>query len=718
MKRLGSRYQERAQELVSRMTLEEKVSQLLHNASAIDRLDIPTYNWWNECLHGVGRAGVASVFPTAIAMAATFDPELLFAVATAISDEARAKHHVNAARGNHAAYFGLTFWTPNINLFRDPRWGRGHETYGECPYLTGQMGATFVRAIQGDDPDYLKLVATPKHFAVHSGPEGLRHEFDARVSEKDLWESYLPHFREAIVEAGAWSVMGAYNRTNGEPCCGSQALLVDILRERWGFDGYVVSDCWAVQDFHQHHKVTSSFEESAALALKNGCDLNCGCSYAYLLKALEQGLVTEEQIDRATTRCIEARFALGMFDPPTQVRWTQISYDIVDCEAHRELSREAAERSVVLLKNDRAVLPLSSEVKTIAVIGPNAHYPASLLGNYNGVPSKSVTPLEGIRLRAPEGTRVLYQVGCWHQARDFNLAIEEAASFYAEAVIAAERADVVIFVGGLNPTIEGEQGDAGNSDAGGDRSDIQLPAVQRELLKRLHATGTPVVLVVMSGSAVSIGWERDHLPAILQQFYPGQEGGTALAQVLFGDTSPGGKLPVTIYSGNDQLPPFEDYAMEGRTYRFLKSEPLYPFGFGLSYAEFVYSGIRTVRHPVTIGDPVELSVLVTNCGPVAGDEVVQVYAWRDEASVRVPIRQLVGFSRLNLDPGESRRVEFVIRPRELALVADNGRSFLEAGMVHFAIGGSQPDDLSRRLGAPEPQFINVQLVGDRVELPW
>jgi beta-glucosidase len=718
MKRLGSRYQERAQELVSRMTLEEKVSQLLHNASAIDRLDIPTYNWWNECLHGVGRAGVASVFPTAIAMAATFDPELLFAVATAISDEARARHHVNAARGNHAAYFGLTFWTPNINLFRDPRWGRGHETYGECPYLTGQMGATFVRAIQGDDPDYLKLVATPKHFAVHSGPEGLRHEFDARVSEKDLWESYLPHFREAIVEAGAWSVMGAYNRTNGEPCCGSQALLVDILRERWGFDGYVVSDCWAVQDFHQHHKVTSSFEESAALALKNGCDLNCGCSYAYLLKALEQGLVTEEQIDRATTRCIEARFALGMFDPPTQVRWTQISYDIVDCEAHRELSREAAERSVVLLKNDRAVLPLSSEVKTIAVIGPNAHYPASLLGNYNGVPSKSVTPLEGIRLRAPEGTRVLYQVGCWHQARDFNLAIEEAASFYAEAVIAAERADVVIFVGGLNPTIEGEQGDAGNSDAGGDRSDIQLPAVQRELLKRLHATGTPVVLVVMSGSAVSIGWERDHLPAILQQFYPGQEGGTALAQVLFGDTSPGGKLPVTIYSGNDQLPPFEDYAMEGRTYRFLKSEPLYPFGFGLSYAEFVYSGIRTVRHPVTIGDPVELSVLVTNCGPVAGDEVVQVYAWRDEASVRVPIRQLVGFSRLNLDPGESRRVEFVIRPRELALVADNGRSFLEAGMVHFAIGGSQPDDLSRRLGAPEPQFINVQLVGDRVELPW
>jgi beta-glucosidase len=713
-----STHRERARELVSQMTLKEKTSQLLHNASAIERLGVPAYNWWNECLHGVGRAGIATVFPTAIGMAATFDTELLHRVATAISDEARAKYHANSARGNAAAYYGLTYWTPNINLFRDPRWGRGQETYGECPYLTGQMGATFVRAIQGDDPEHLKLVATPKHFAVHSGPEGKRHEFDARVSERDLWESYLPHFREAIVEAGARSVMGAYNRTNGEPCCASRMLLIDILRQRWGFDGYVVSDCGAIEDIHKNHKVTNSFEESAALALRNGCELNCGCAYAHLLSAVEKGLIGEVEITLAVERCMEARFALGMFDPPEKVKWAQIPYDVVDCEEHRALSVEAARRSLVLLKNDGGLLPLGDWVNRIAVIGPNAHHPASLLGNYNGIPSRSVTPLEGIRERAPIDVVVDYQIGCWHQARDYNLHVEDTKMFFPEAMIAAERADVVVFVGGLKPAMEGEEWDAAHSDADGDRTELMLPSIQRTMLAQLIKTGKPVILVIMSGSAVTLGWECESMAAIIQQYYPGQEGGTALAGALFGDFSPAGRLPLTVYKGLDQFPPIEDYSMEGRTYRFLREEPVYPFGLGLSYTRFAYSNAQLQHPEIRTGDGATLSAMVENTGEHASDEVVQVYAWRTEAPVRVPVRQLVGFRRIYLAAGESRRVEFHISPRQLAMIDDDGRSFIVAGDVHLSVGGSQPDDLSRRLGAAPVAQLKLTITGERVDLPW
>ncbi len=706
----------RVDDLLSRLTLEEKVSRMVHDSAAIERLGIPSYNWWNECLHGVARAGVATVFPQAIGLAATFNTGLVERVATVISDEARAKHHAHSAKGDRNIYTGLTFFTPNINIFRDPRWGRGQETYGECPYLTGRMGTAFVRGLQGTDPHYLKAAATAKHYAVHSGPETQRHGFNATVSVKDLYETYLPAFRDLVTEARVESVMPAYNRTNGEVCCASQTLLGRVLRGAWGFGGYVVSDCWAVRDINEGHKLTSTIEESAAFAVNQGCDLNCGCAFLYLTRAVELGLITESAIDQAVRRLLRTQFRLGMFDPVEQVPFSSIPYEVVDCQAHRELSLEAARQSLVLLKNEGGLLPLSPELKTIAVIGPNADDRLVLLGNYNGVPSKSVTPLQGIRERVSSSTRVFYAAGSELVGDGENLLPDQPTPVRArtEALLAVERAEAVVLCLGLSNAMEGEQGSAIHAELDGDRARLELPAVQQWLMEEVCALGKPVVLVMMAGSAVDLSWAKEHIPAILVQFYPGQEGGTALAEVLFGDTSPAGRLPLTFYQSVAQLPPFEDYAMEGRTYRYYHGEPVYPFGFGLSYSQFQYSQLQAMPDRVGSGSPIEVSVEVENTGQCESDEVVQLYLTHEAPSVKTPIRQLVGIARPHLMPGEKRRIAFTLAPRQLALVDEEGRFFQEPGRIRLEAGGSQPDGLSQRLGAAAPQSMVIEVVGERI----
>lgn len=699
--------EERIGDLMSRLTLTEKIGQMLFCAPAIERLGIPEYNWWNECLHGVGRAGLATVFPQAIGLASMWDDALMLRVATSISDEARAKHHENLRRDDHDIYHGLTYWSPNINIFRDPRWGRGHETYGECPYLTGRMGVAFCKGLQGDDDTYLKLVATPKHYAVHSGPEGLRHHFNAEASQKDLWETYLPAFHDCIVEAGAFSIMGAYNRTNGEVCCASPTLLTQILRETWGFEGYVVSDCGAIADFHTNHKVTETPEESAALAIKEGCDLNCGRIFDAAAKAVAMGLITEEDVDTCLRRLLDARFRLGMFDPPEQVPYASIPYEVVDCEEHRALALEAAQASIVLLKNEGNLLPLRKDLDAVAVIGPNADDRSVLLGNYAGTASRYTTAIEGIRAAVSEKTQVLYSWGCDHFGHEAR-ALGKATRGVAEAVATAERADVVIMVMGLCPALEGEQGDAMNSDAAGDRNKISLTGAQNALLAALHATGKPIVLVNISGSAVAIPWAQDHIPAIVQQFYSGQAGGTALASVLFGDHNPSGRLPVTFYRSLEDLPPFEDYDMAGRTYRYFEDEPLYPFGFGLSYTQFSYSALEVPKEAV-VGQPLDVSLTVKNMGQTAGHEVVQIYMHHDHLKVRMPVRQLVGFRRVWLEPGKSEKVTFHLEPEQFMYVAEDGTSHAAPGTVMLNAGGSQPDAVSKRLGAPETLDAVVKL---------
>jgi len=673
----------RAADLVSRMTLEEKVGQMVHEAEAVERLGIPAYNWWNECLHGVGRAGIATVFPQAVGLAATWNTELMCRVAVAISDEARAKHH--AALGPDGAsewYFGLTFWSPNINILRDPRWGRGQETYGEDPYLTARMGVAFVRGLQGDHPHYLKLVATPKHFAVHSGPEKDRHGFDARVSHRDLRETYLPAFQACVQEAKAASVMSAYNRVNGEVCSASKTLLQDILRDEWGFTGYVVSDCGAIDDICQGHRLVDTADAAAALAVKGGCDLNCGCTYKALTIAVERGLMADEDLDRALRRLFEARLRLGMFDPPEIVPYAQIPLSVNDCPAHRELAREAARQSIVLLRNDRNLLPLGRDLRSLAVIGPNADDMEVLLGNYNGTPSRSVTPLEGIRARAGASIQVSYAQGCG--------LVEDTEDGLARALEVASQADVVIMVLGLSPRLEGEEGETNLIDRSGDRRDLGLPEVQERLLREVVSLGKPAVLVLLSGSAVALGWAKANVNAILATWYGGEEAGTALAEVLFGDHSPAGRLPVTVYESVDQLPPFESYDMADRTYRFFRGTPLFPFGFGLSYTRFEHRGLEITPSAVRAGESVEVSAEVRNVGPVAGDEVVQLYVTDEEASVPVPIRQLQGFQRVRLEPGASATVRFVLEPAQMACFTDGGERLIEPGRFIVSVGGGQP----------------------------
>jgi beta-glucosidase len=678
---------ERVADLVSRMTLAEKVSQTMHNAPPVERLGIPAYNWWNECLHGVGRAGKATVFPQSIGLAATFDPELMYDVATAISDEARAKHHEALRLGNRSWYFGLTFWSPNINIFRDPRWGRGQETYGEDPFLTGRLGVAFVSGLQGDpSAPFRKLDATAKHYAVHSGPESDRHHFDAVVSERDLRETYLPAFEACVKEAKVACIMGAYNRTNGEPCCASPTLLETILREEWGFEGYVVSDCGAICDIHRNHKVTDSPEASAALAVKNGCELNCGGIYAALLGAVDQGLISEAEIDAALTRLFTARFELGMFDPEDQNPYAQIPPEVVNGPIHRNLARRAARESMVLLRNEGNLLPLSRDLHSVAVVGPCAMSFPVLWGNYNGFAGEMVTPMEGIVEAVGPGTRVTYSDGCKTTGTrpiregDVNRAIRDA--------------EVIVACLGYTPEMEGEEGDAADSDGGGDRRHIGLPGRQLELLQYLHNTGKPVVLVLAGGSPIELNWAAENIPAILMMWYPGEQGGNALADVLFGDASPGGRLPLTFVRSLDQLPPFEDYAMAGRTYRFMEEEPLYRFGFGLSYSTFAYRDASLGQPEIAPDGTTTLTVDVVNTGSVAADEVVQLYIRDVEASVPVPNLHLEGVRRLFLEPGESRTIEFEIGPANLRAFADDGTPFVEPGEFELFVGGTQPADSS------------------------
>jgi len=819
---------ERVSDLVSRMTLDEKVKQMLYGAPAIPRLGVPEYNWWGEALHGVARAGKATVFPQAIGLAATWDTDLMLRVATVISDEARAKHHDAARKGRHGIYEGLTFWSPNINIFRDPRWGRGMETYGEDPYLTGRLGVLFVKGMQGDDPKYFKTISTPKHFAVHSGPEPDRHVFDAVVDDRDLRETYLPAFRATVLEANAQSIMCAYNRFRGEPCCGSSELLQKILRDEWGFGGYVVSDCWAIMDFYTFHKVDKTAPEAAARALMAGTDLNCGVTYDSLGVAVRQHLVSEALVDTAVTRLFRARFRLGMFDPPERVPYANIPISNNDSKQHQRLAVEAARKSIVLLKNEGNLLPLRKDIRTIAVIGPNADDVDLLLGNYNGLPSNPVTPLAGIRRGAPRGTKVIYARGCsvaenvpsfelvpssmifteqngrkkagltgeyfnndrfegkpfitrvdpsinfnwwedpplrgmkvdsfsirwkgvlvppvdgryalgvrayggarlwiadsllfdgsdqhsvmtqsnnvmlkagvayavhveyWDRRADASIQLiwsPPAPNLREEALAAAKSADVVVMMMGLSPRLEGEEMPVEVPGfKGGDRVALGLPRVQEELIQAVAAVGKPVVLVLLSGSAVAVNWAAEHVPAIVEAWYPGQAAGTALADVLFGNYNPAGRLPVTFYKSADQIPPFSNYSMEGKTYRYFRGEPLFPFGHGLSYTTFTYSNLR-IPSSVRTGEHIAVAVDVTNSGRRDGEEVVQLYVSDLEASAPVPIRSLQGFQRVQLKAGEKKTVSFTLTPRQISLIDAESKRVVEPGSFELSVGGKQP----------------------------
>ena len=823
--------EKRVDDLVSRMTLEEKVSQMLDRAPAIPRLKIQEYDWWNECLHGVARAGVATVFPQAIGMAATMDPGLIYKEADVISTEARAKHNEAVRHGDFGRYKGLTFWSPNINIFRDPRWGRGQETYGEDPYLTSRIAAAFVKGLQGNNPKYLKLVATPKHYVVHSGPEPERHEFNAVTSKRDLYDTYLPAFEACIKEAGAFSVMCAYNSYLGEPCCGSSPLENDVLRKEWGFKGYIVSDCGAIDDFISGHKIVETEPEAAALAVKSGTDLECGDYRNHrhsvynpaLLTAVKKGLISEAEIDTSVKRLFTARFKLGMFDPPEMVPYAQIPYKENDSKEHRRLALKVAKESIVLLKNDDNLLPLKKDLKRIAVIGPTADSYKMLLGNYNGIPSKYVTPLQGIKNKLP-GTEIFYEEGCnlvekggaikplssemlnvnsrpglkaeyfknislkgkpffskidpisnsdlvrgamipdlkgvdkfsirWSgkikapQTGNFNFKVtgddgyrltigdkvlvedwsdhdmttksnhihlEKGKSYnfkleyfqssgrqrlyvswqllrndrFERALKLADKSDVVIFVGGITSQLEGEETHVDYEGfRGGDRTNLRMPEVQEHLLKALYKTGKPVVLVLTSGSALAVNWEKDNIPAIVQLWYPGEEGGTALADVLFGDYNPAGRLPVTFYKSVKQLPAFTDYSMKNRTYRYFKGKPLFPFGYGLSYTRFEYDNLK-VKY-MKDSNLVKVSARVKNAGDRSGDEVVQVYLKHLNASVPGPIQSLQGIKRIYLARGETKNVEFTLTAKQLAVVTDEGRYRFEPGKFEISVGGAMP----------------------------
>jgi len=831
----GLSFQARAADLVRRMTLEEKVSQMTDVAPAIERLGVPAYNWWNEALHGVARSGLATVFPQAIGLAATWNDSLLYRIATAISDEARAKHHEYLRHDERQRYQGLTFWSPNINLFRDPRWGRGQETYGEDPFLAGRLAVQFVRGMQGDDPVYLKTVSTVKHFAVHSGAEPDRHFFDAWVSERDLHENYLPQFEAGVREGGARSVMCAYNRLYGDPACGSALLLDSILRGAWGFRGYVVSDCGAIDDIYLRHGVRGSAAEAAALAVRTGTDLDCGRVYPNLVDAVHRGLLPESAIDTAVTRLFLARFQLGMFDPPERVRWARIPLSVVDQPAHRALALEAARQSLVLLKNAGGLLPLRKDLGTIAVIGPDADQWRMLLGNYNGMPADPVTPLRGIREAVGPATRVLYARGAdladgfpvlesvpstvlaradgrpgldvayfkgramrgaplfraadttldadwgagapradldpddfgvrWtatfrpphtgtyrlglvgtvkfqlylddslvvqsvYPTHDgefpdprvaqsdslrlvaghaYRLRVEGEESYgeaqlqllwgpphemlASEALAAARQADVVVLFLGITPRMEGEQMPVRlDGFVGGDRTSLDLPTPQERLLESIVATGKPTVLVLLNGSALAVNWAQEHVPAILEAWYPGQAAGTAIAAALFGDYDPGGRLPVTFYRSADDLPPFYDYAMTGRTYRFFGGVPLYPFGFGLSYTTFAYDHLRAGADTARAGDTVAVSVDVTNTGTRVGDEVVQLYVRHLGSAVARPLRDLRGFRRVTLRPGETRIVTLPLATATLAYWDPaTHRWTMEDEPVALEVGASSAD---------------------------
>lgn len=711
-------FHERAKDLVSRMTLKEKVSQMLHSAGAVPSLGIPRYNWWNEALHGVARAGVATSFPQAIGMAATFDDQLIHDIADVISTEGRAKYNEFSKKGDHDIYKGLTFWSPNVNIFRDPRWGRGHETYGEDPHLTGQLGIAYIKGLQGDHPRYMKAAACAKHFAVHSGPEEGRHAFNAIATVKDMYETYLPAFRDCIVDAQVEAVMGAYNRVNGEPACGSETLLVNILRGEWEFKGHVVSDCWAIKDFHEFHHVTENAVESVALALKNGCDLNCGNMYINLLTAHEEGLVTEEMIDRSVIRLMETRMKLGMFDKPEHVPFNDIPYELNDSDEHKDFAIEVSKKTMVLLKNEDNLLPLDrSKLKSIAVIGPNADSRDALIGNYSGTASRYTTVLDGIREAVGEQTRVFYAEGC-HLYRQSDTGLSLPKDRFAEAISAAERADIVVMCLGLDYTIEGEEGDTGNEYASGDKNHLDLPGLQQELLERIYDIGKPVVLVLLTGSALALNWADEHIPAIVNAWYPGADGGKAIASLLFGDYSPSGRLPVTFYRSMEELPDFTDYSMKNRTYRYMTQEALWPFGYGLSYTTFSYSRVEPAVSEIQTGESIEFTVKVKNIGEYDADEVVQLYLKDVEASVDVPKWQLKGFRKITLKAGEEQQVSFTLTARDMALIDNEGACQLEPGHFEVYIGGSQPDERSLALTGTDVIRYEFEAVGEQLTVPY
>ena len=810
--------------LISQMTLDEKISQMMDNSVAIDRLGIPKYGWWNEGLHGVANAGTATVFPQAIGLAATWDEHLIYDVSSIISEEARAKYNDAISKGSHKRFGGLTFWSPNINIFRDPRWGRGQETYGEDPFLTSRLGVNFVKGLQGNDPNYYKVVATPKHYAVHSGPESERHIFDAQTSDRDLWDTYLYAFRALITEGKAYSIMGAYNRFRGKSCSGDDFLLGEILRKKWGFQGFVVSDCDAVWDIYHSHKIVYSAEEASAIALKSGCDLDCGQAYNALKKAVTKGLVTEAEVDVSVKRLFKARFLLGMFDPTDAVPYNKYTIAMNDTKEHRAEALLASQKAIVLLKNENHFLPLKKNLNSIAVIGPNATNITALEGNYNGTSSKYVTVLDGIKNKVGAQTQVLYSIGCnindnnppitqvlknvlFHngikgfkveyfnnkdlkgapvkttieQAIDFDwkdgspypgihndsfslratgeIIVKETAEYFvgvsgddgyrlyidgklfvadwgnhgvtthtdkikleagrkyaikleyfessgeaslsllgektsgnllAEAVETAKKSDVVVFVSGLSRKFEGEEMNV-HSDgfSGGDRTDIKLPAVQTQLLKALYATGKPIIVVSITGSAVAYNWENEHLPAILQAWYPGEEGGNAVADVLFGDYNPAGRLPITFYKSIDDLPAFRDYNMKGRTYRYFEKQPLYPFGFGLSYSTFEYKNLKANKTTINKSETVSVRVDITNTSKIAGEEVAQLYVKQMNPSVARPIKELKGFKRISLAAGETKTINFEVKPEDLGYYDFVNNVFeVESGKFQLMVGTS------------------------------
>jgi beta-glucosidase len=688
-------FDERVKDLISHLTLDEKVGLMSHPAKGVPRLNIPAYNYWNEALHGVARNGRATVFPQAIGMAATWDRDLIQRIASTIGDEARAKYHAALRRNGYTdQYQGLTFWSPNVNIFRDPRWGRGQETWGEDPFFAGEMASNFVRGLQGDHPKYLKAAACAKHYAVHSGPERKRHTFNAMVSRRELYDTYLPAFKTLVVDAKVEAVMGAYNRTLDEPCCASQLLLVDILRGEWDFQGHVVSDCGALGDLHKNHKVTKDAAESAALALRYGCDLGCDTVFDEIPAAIERGLITEADVDRSLERTLGTRFKLGMFDLPEEVPFASISMDVVACPEHRQLAYQAAAESVVLLKNENNILPIKPSTRKIFLTGPSATSLEVLLGNYYGFNNEMSTILEGVTGRVPEGMGMEYHPGALLKHPN------ETARTWAPYM--AQSADLTIACVGSSPLLEGEEGASLLTPNNGDRDDISLPASQMEYIKQLAIHGAKIVLVVTGGSPLALGEVEDLVEAIIFVWYPGQEGGKAVADVLFGDVSPAGKLPLTFPQSLDQLPPFEDYGMEGRTYRYMIQEPLYPFGFGLSYSRFEYADLSLEKPEISAGESLSVSVQVSNTGERAAAEVAQFYLSDLEASAPVPLHHLVGFERVSLQPGESRRLQFTLTPEMMSFFDEDAKLTLEPGDFRLEVGGCSPGQRGQELGAPAP----------------
>lgn len=685
--------EERAVHLVDQMTVEEMASQLRYDAPAIERLHIPAYNWWSEGLHGVARAGTATVFPQAIGLAATFDPVLIEKIGDTIATEARAKYNAASAHGDRDIYKGLTIWSPNVNIFRDPRWGRGHETYGEDPYLTSRLGESFVKGLHGDG-SYLKTAACAKHFAVHSGPEKERHHFDAKTTRKDMWETYLPAF-QACVEAGVESVMGAYNRTNGEPCCANTYLMEEVLRGKWHFEGHYVSDCWAIKDFHENHKVTRNAEESAYLALEKGCDLNCGCTYREIMPAYKKGDLPLSLIRRAAIRLFTTRFLLGMFD---KTEYDEIPYETIACKEHLALAKKAAEESIVLLKND-GILPLKKKKgMTIGVIGPNADSREALIGNYHGTPPRYITVLEGIQDYLGEDGRVLYAQGC-HLYKDREEALAQPDDRISEAVSCAEHADVVVLCLGLDETLEGEEGDTGNSYASGDKLDLLLPPPQQRLLEAVAKTKKPFIVCLLAGSAMDLNFADQEAAAILQAFYPGAEGGREVARLLFGEYSPSGKLPVTIYRDLTEMPAFTDYTMRGRTYRYLTKKPLYPFGYGLTYSDCVIDEIQPEKeytYEDAVKDGIEIKVHVENRGSYDTEEVLQGYV-KVQSPNEVLNPKLGVFARIHIKAGEGQWISLHISKTAFSTVTEDGERVYDGKKAQIFIGFGQPDERTAEL---------------------